>query len=410
MPAKLKPVAEQMEIIRENTVEILPEGELEKKLEKSVKKNQPLIIKQGFDPTAPDIHLGHTVGLRKLKQFCDLGHKVVVIIGDYTAQVGDPSGRSATRPQLTKEQVQENAKTYLEQFFKVLPREQVEVRRNGEWFEKMPFSDILRLCGKITLARMMEREDFTKRWKAEAPISIHELLYPLMQAYDSVAIKADVELGATEQKFNLLTGRQIQEAYAVEPQVALTLPVLEGTDGIQRMSKSIGNYVGISEPPKEIFGKIMSIPDRLIVPYFRLITDLDSAEIDEKEKAIESGANPVDFKKELGRAIVRMYYDEAAAEEAQQQFEQVFAKGGLPDDIPEVVFDWEEDTVWLPKLMAEIGASGGTGEAVRLIKQGGVSLDGKKITDHTTKISVDGEYLLKVGKRGFYKVKGKVTK
>ncbi len=410
MQSAPKTVAGQMEIIRENTVEILPEGELEKKLEMSIKTGKPLIIKQGFDPTAPDIHLGHTVGLRKLKQFCDLGHQVVVIVGDYTAQVGDPSGRSATRPQLTKEQVEENARTYLEQFFKVLPQDKVQVRHNGEWFANMPFTEILRLCGKMTLARMLEREDFTKRWKAEAPISIHELLYPLMQAYDSVAIKADVELGATEQKFNLLTGRQIQEAYGVEPQIALTLPVLEGTDGVQRMSKSIGNYVGISEPPKEVFGKIMSIPDRLIVPYFRLVSDVASTRIDEIEKAIASGTNPMEFKKELGRTIVRMYYDDSAAEQAQQEFEQIFAKGGLPEEIPEVAFSWNEETVWLPKMMAEIGATGGTGEAVRLIKQGGVSLDGEKVSDHTAKIDVSREYLLKVGKRGFYKVKGKVKK
>lgn len=404
----MKSVAEQMEIIRSNTVEILPDGELEKKLEKSIKTGKPLVIKQGFDPTAPDIHLGHTVGLRKLRQFADLGHHIIVIIGDYTAQVGDPSGRSATRPQLTKEQVEANAKTYLEQFYKVLPANMCEVRRNGEWFETMPFSDILRLAGKMTLARMLEREDFTKRWKAEAPISVHELLYPLMQAYDSVAIKADVELGATEQKFNLLTGRQIQEAYGVEPQVALTLPVLEGTDGIQRMSKSIGNYIGVSEPSKEIFGKVMSIPDRLIIQYFKLVTDYDAGQIAAIEQAMAAGENPVKFKKELGRTIVRMYYDAEAAEHAQTEFETIFSQKGLPDEIPLMTYSWDQQKIWLPKLLVNLQIMTGTGEVVRLIKQGGLSIDGEKLLDQNCELDVEREYLLKVGKRGFYKVKGSV--
>ncbi len=404
------PVAEQMKIIRENTVELLPEGELEKKLERSLKSGKPLVIKQGFDPTAPDIHLGHTVGLRKLRQFADLGHKVVVIIGDYTAQVGDPSGRSATRPQLTLEQVEANARTYLEQFYKVIPPTMCQVRRNGEWLAGMAFADILRLTGKMTLARMMEREDFTKRWAEQAPISIHELLYPLMQAYDSVAILADVELGATEQKFNLLTGRQIQEAYGVEPQVALTLPVLEGTDGVQRMSKSIGNYIGVAEPPKEIFGKVMSIPDRLIVPYFKLVTDYSGAQTEAIAARIAGGENPVTFKKELGRTIVRMYYDAAAAEQAQREFETVFAQKGLPDDIPELSFEWKEPTVWLPKLLVELQIMSSTSEVIRLIKQGGVMVDNERLSDQNFQLNLGKEYLLKVGKRGFYKVRGSQSK
>jgi tyrosyl-tRNA synthetase len=403
------PVDKQMEIIRENTVEILPEGELEKKLTKAISTNTPLVVKQGFDPTAPDIHLGHTVGLRKLKQFAELGHRVVVIVGDYTAQVGDPSGRSATRPQLTIDEVEANATTYLRQFSKVMAPHRFEVRRNGEWFATMVFADILRLAGKMTLARMLEREDFTKRWKAEAPISIHELLYPLMQAYDSVVIKADVELGATEQKFNLLTGRQIQEAYGVEPQVALTLPVLEGVDGLQRMSKSIGNYIGVSEPPREIFGKIMSIPDRLIVPYFRLITDYTQAQIEKIDVAMKAGENPVSYKKELGRVIVGMYYDVQAAEEAQGEFEKIFAKKGLPDEIAELEYDWNEKEIWLPKLMVNLKIMNGTSEGIRMIKQGGISLDGERVADDKIKIEVEREYLLKVGKRGFYRIRGKVA-
>jgi tyrosyl-tRNA synthetase len=403
------PVDKQMEIIRSNTVEILPEGELEKKLERSIKTNKPLVVKQGFDPTAPDIHLGHTVGLRKLKQFADLGHHVVVIVGDYTALVGDPSGRSATRPQLTVEQVEENTKTYLDQFYKCLTKQSCEVRRNGEWFATMGFADTLRLAGKMTLARMMEREDFTKRWKAEAPISIHELLYPLMQAYDSVAIKADIELGGTDQKFNMLTGRQIQEAFGVEPQVTITMPLLEGVDGIQKMSKSLGNYVGVSEPPREIFGKIMSIPDRLILRYFQFMTDCSLDYISAMETTMKEGANPVQYKKELGRTIVGMYYDATAAEEAQREFEQVFSQKGLPDEIPVKEYTWNEARIWLPKAIVTCGILEGTGVAMRLIKQGGVCLDGERVTDEKLEIEVDKEYLLKVGKRGFYRIKGSVS-
>jgi len=403
------PVDKQMEIIRENTVEILPEGELEKKLAKAVATNTPLVVKQGFDPTAPDIHLGHTVGLRKLKQFAELGHRVVVIVGDYTALVGDPSGRSATRPQLSIGEVEANATTYLQQFSKVMSPHKFEVRRNGEWFADMSFANILRLAGKMTLARMLEREDFTKRWKDEAPISIHELLYPLMQAYDSVAIKADVELGATEQKFNLLTGRQIQEAYGVEPQVALTLPVLEGIDGLQRMSKSIGNYIGVSEPPREIFGKIMSIPDRLIIPYFQLATACPAGRIAEIAKAMKSGENPMQYKKELGRAIVGMYYDAQAAEEAQGEFEKIFAKKGLPNDIIEFDYSWNEHQIWLPKLMVNLKIMSSTSEGLRMIKQGGIYLDGERVADDKIKIEVEREYLLKVGKRGFYRIRGNIA-
>jgi tyrosyl-tRNA synthetase len=403
------PVDKQIDIIKKNAVEILPEGELEKKLAKAIATNTPLVVKQGFDPTAPDIHLGHTVGLRKLKQFAELGHRVVVIVGDYTALVGDPSGRSATRPQLTIEEVEANAKTYLEQFNKVMAPEKFEVRRNSEWFTDMAFADILRLAGKMTLARMLEREDFTKRWKAEAPISIHELLYPLMQAYDSVMIKADVELGATEQKFNLLTGRQIQEAYGVEPQVALTLPVLEGVDGLQRMSKSIGNYIGVSEPPREVFGKIMSIPDRLIVRYFQLVTDYTQAQIGKIDAAMKAGENPVSYKKELGRVIVGMYYNAQVAEEAQSEFEKIFAKKGLPDEIAELEYNWNEKEIWLPKLMVNLKIMNGTGEGVRMIKQGGIYLDGERVADDKIKIEVEREYLLKVGKRGFYRIRGKIA-
>jgi len=310
---------------------------------------------------------------------------------------------------LSIEQVEENAKTYLDQFGKVMAPHKFEVRRNSEWFADMSFANILRLAGKMTLARMLEREDFTKRWKAEAPISIHELLYPLMQAYDSVMIKADVELGATEQKFNLLTGRQIQEDYGVEPQVALTLPVLEGVDGLQRMGKSLGNYIGVSEPPREIFGKIMSIPDRLIVRYFQLVTDYTQAQIGKIDAAMKAGENPVSYKKELGRVIVGMYYNAQVAEEAQSEFEKIFAKKGLPDEIAELEYNWNEKEIWLPKLMVNLKIMNGTGEGVRMIKQGGIYLDGERVADDKIKIEVEREYLLKVGKRGFYRIRGKIA-
>ena len=269
-----KELQKQWTVISRGAVELLPPDEFKNRLRQSIEKNQPLRVKQGFDPTAPDIHLGHTVGIRKLRQFQELGHKIVLIIGDYTAMVGDPSGRSATRPQLSYDQIMANSETYQKQFFKILDKSQTEIHYNGEWFATMDFKSILELASKFTVARILERDDFEKRFKSNTPISIHEFLYPLMQAYDSVAIKADVEIGATEQKFNLLTGREIQQDYGIEPQVVLTLPVLVGLDGHQRMSKSIGNYIGIDEPPNEIFGKVMSIPDSLIYSYFALATDI----------------------------------------------------------------------------------------------------------------------------------------
>ena len=270
---------EQMDVIRRGTVDLLPEDELVKKIEKSIKENTPLIIKQGFDPTAPDIHLGHTVGIRKLKQFQDLGHQVVVIIGDYTAMVGDPSEKNSTRPRLTHGQVMQNAETYRLQFFKILDKNRIEIRFNGEWFKKLTFEEVMELASRFTVARMLERDDFSKRYSGQLPISIHEFFYPLMQGYDSVVIKADVEIGATEQKFNLVIGRQIQKEYGLEPQIVLTLPVLEGIDGTQRMSKSLGNYIGIDEAANETYGKVMSIPDKLIYPYFELVTDISLDEL-----------------------------------------------------------------------------------------------------------------------------------
>jgi tyrosyl-tRNA synthetase len=401
---------EQLKIIKRGTVEIIPEDELIGKLEKSIRENKPLRIKQGFDPTAPDIHLGHTVCLRKLRQFQEIGHQVVLIIGDYTGMVGDPSGRSDTRPQLSYKEIKENAKTYQEQFFKVVQKEKTEVHFNGEWFSKMSFQDIMHLASKFTLARILERDDFSKRYKEQSPISIHELFYPLMQGYDSVMINADVEIGATEQKFNLLTARQIQEIYGQEPQAILTMPVLPGMDGVQRMSKSMGNYIGVSEPPKEIFGKIMSIPDDLIYTYFELLTDVSGDDLLKIKKDLnDKKTNPMLLKKRLGKELVRMYYDEGEAEKACEEFEKVFSKKELPEEIPIKYFEHDEPEIWIGHLLVKTGCVQYTSEIRRLIKQGGLYIDNKRIDDENLKVPAEGEKLVKLGKRRFYKIIGKVV-
>ncbi len=396
-------INEQMDLIHRGTVEILPEEELVKKLEKSLKEDKPLIIKQGFDPTAPDIHLGHTVGIRKLRHFQELGHQVVVIIGDYTAMVGDPSEKNSTRPRLSHEQVMEHAQTYQNQFFKILDAEKTEVRFNGEWFSTMNFAQIMNLASKFTVARMLERDDFAKRYAGQLPISIHEFFYPLMQGYDSVEIKADVELGATEQKFNLVIGRNIQKEFGQEPQIILTLPVLEGLDGKQRMSKSLGNYIGIDEAPAEMYGKTMSLPDEMILRYFELVTDVDSAELQRLKTQLEDPeTNPRDVKQYLGRTLVRMYHNKAAALQAEEAFKQIFVKKDVPDDMPE--FTVSEAEIRIVDLMVAAGTASSKGEARRLVQGGGVSVNGKKITDPFTKITVENGQVLKVGKRKFVKL------
>ena len=400
----------QLEIIKRGTVEIIPEEELIRKLEKAIKENKPLRIKQGYDPTAPDIHLGHTVCLRKLRQFQEIGHQVVLIIGDYTGMVGDPSGRSETRPQLSYEEIKKNARTYQEQFFKVVDKTKTEVHFNGEWFSKMSFQEIMHLASKFTLARILERDDFCKRYKEQSPISIHELFYPLMQGYDSVMIKADVEIGATEQKFNLLAARQIQEIYGQEPQVILTMPVLPGTDGVQRMAKSVGNYIGVSEPPKEIFGKIMSIPDDLIYTYFELLTDVPENDLLKIKKDIEDKkTNPMILKKKLGKEIVRMYYNKEEAGKACEEFEKVFSKKELPEEIPIKYFEHDEPEIWIAHMLVKAECVKFTSEIRRLIKQGGLYIDNKRIDDEDLKVPVEGEKLIKLGKRRFYKIVGKVS-
>lgn len=394
---------EQMDLIKRGTVELLPEEELVQKLEKSIQTDTPLIIKQGFDPTAPDIHLGHTVGIRKLCHFQELGHRVVVIIGDFTAMVGDPSERNSTRPRLSHDVIMEHAKTYQEQFFKLLDKNKTVVKYNGEWFDKMTFEEIMGLAAKFTVARMLERDDFAKRYDAQQPISIHEFFYPLMQGYDSVMIRADVELGATEQKFNLTIGRQIQREYGQEPQIILTLPVLPGLDGKQRMSKSTGNYIGISESPREIYGKTMSIPDDLIYRYFELLTDADAKRLKEIEKDLADPAiNPRDIKKQLAHTFVRMYYSSEDADEAQAEFENIFVKKDLPDEIPEVHI--EDGEVRIDELMIRTKTADSKGQARRLIQGGGVSLDGEKIKDPFTSLNPQAGQILKVGKRKFVKL------
>lgn len=398
------PVKEQLEIIRRGVEELISEEEMVRKLENSIKTNQPLRIKQGFDPTAPDIHLGHTVGIRKLRQFQELGHTIVLIIGDYTGLVGDPSGKNETRPRLQYETLMKNAETYENQFFKILDRSKTEIHYNGEWFAKMKFDEIMNLAAKFTVARILERDDFTKRYKEGNPISLHEFFYPLMQGYDSVAIKADVELGATEQKFNLLTARDVQREYGQEPQVILTLPVLEGIDGGQRMSKSLGNYIGIDDEPDEMYGKIMSIPDNLILKYFTLVTDYSLARLEEVKRRLNDGqTNPMVLKKELARAIIKMYHSESAARQAEQNFEQIFSKKEIPDDIEEIIIPSSDLPKPLVKLLTECGAVSSNGEARRLIQQGGVRINDEKINDINYAIQNKGEYITKVGKRRFFK-------
>src|SRR6267378_154380 len=404
-PRRSAEVERQLEVIRSGIEELIPEEEMIRKLERSVASRKPLRVKQGFDPTAPDIHLGHTIGLRKLRQFQELGHQVVLIVGSYTALVGDPSGRSATRPTLTEETVNANAQTYLDQFFKVVDKERTEVRWNGDWFKAMSFVDVLKLTSRFTVARILERDDFSIRFKQGEPISVHELLYPLMQAYDSVIIRADVEIGATEQKFNLLAGRDIQAAYGVEPQVILTLPVLEGTDGVRRMSKSLGNYIGIAEPPKEIYGKVMSLPDRLIERYFRLTTDATPQELEEVARSLSGGlANPMTWKKALAHRLVRMYRGPEAADFAQAEFEKQFSRRELPSDMPTIELPpgafRARDLMMLSFPNQYTGTSAGN-----LFKQGAVHMGGERVTDVGKELRLgpgpggQKEIVIKVGRK-----------
>lgn len=396
-----KQVDKQIELIRRGVAEIIPEMELRDKLYKSLKNGTPLRIKLGLDPTAPDIHLGHTVVLNKLRQFQDLGHEVHLIIGDFTAQIGDPSGKSETRKQLTSEQVMVNAATYKEQIFKVLDKEKTVIHFNSEWLAKLNLADILNLAGKYTVARMLERDDFHKRYMENLPIGIHEFLYPLMQGYDSVVLQADVEMGGTDQKFNLLVGRNLQREYGGEAQVALTMPILEGTDGVQKMSKSLGNYIGVDEEPYEMFGKTMSIPDELICRYFELLTQVPMEEIKELEKGMETQKlNPRDIKIKLAKEIITMYHNANEADKAEEKFRLVFSQGDIPDDIPEIKAD--ETEIWLPRFLHENKMVASTSDGRRMIKQGAVKINGEKYEEET--LQLQGEAVIQVGKRKFIKV------
>jgi len=402
MKKKFPPLKEQLEVIGRGTVDLLPRDELKNKLERSIKSGKSLRIKQGFDPTAPDIHLGHTVGIRKLRQFQDLGHQVVVIIGDYTGMVGDPSEKSATRPRLSHEEIKRNAKTYQEQFFKILDPKKTEMVYNGQWFSKMRFDEIMELASKFTVARMLERDDFAKRYESQQPISIHEFFYPLMQGYDSVMVKADVEIGATEQKFNLIIARQIQKEYGMESQVVLTLPVLAGIDGVQRMSKSTGNYIGIDEPPQEMYGKTMRIPDEQIYPYFELITDVGLDELKQIRRQLDTkSVNPRDLKRRLARTIAAMYHSEKAAKEAEAYFDQIHIKKEVPEEIPEFVIPEDERLI---NIVVLSGNAASLSEARRLIKQKAVSIDGETVHDELHEVIIKEPVILKIGKRKFVRL------
>ena len=399
-------VKQQIEIIKQGCVELIPENELVKKLE----QKKQLRVKWGADPSAPDLHLGHTVVIRKLRTLQDLGHKIVFIIGDFTGMIGDPSGKSETRVAMSRKDVEANAKTYKDQVFKILDPKKTEVIYNSKWLSKLTLEDILGLAAKYTVARMLERDDFIKRYTEQKPISIHEFLYPLIQGYDSVMVKADIEIGGTDQKFNLLVGRELQREYGQEPQVVMTMPLLEGLDGVQKMSKSLGNYIGITESPTQIFGKTMSIPDQLMIKYYQLLTGLPKQEIEKIKEGLKNNIlHPKDVKKRLGRILVETFYNKASADEAEREFENVFKEGGLPDNIPVVAIrsgDMEKDgSIWLPKAMVLGKVADGTSAASRVVEQGGVEVNGVVIKDKKAKIKLTGEILVKVGKRKFVRLK-----
>ena len=401
-----KSVQEQMAVIGRGAVEVLVEVELEEKLKKSIASGVPLKIKAGFDPTAPDLHLGHTVLIQKLKQFQDLGHEVHFLIGDFTAMIGDPTGKSETRKSLTRQEVLQNAETYKEQVFKILDREKTKVVFNSAWMGEKSAADLIALASRYTVARMLERDDFHKRFTGQLPIAIHEFLYPLVQGYDSVALQADIELGGTDQKFNLLVGRELQKQEGQAPQSVVTMPLLEGLDGVNKMSKSLGNYIGITEPPKEIYGKLMSVSDELMLRYYELLSDVDLCELQRIKDGVagkDGGAHPMESKKALARELVARFYDQAAAQQAEQDFVQQFKQKEVPDDIP--VFTLSDDQpIWICRLLADAGLVASNGEARRLIKQGAVRLAGEKVTDADLEVSPAGEVVLQAGKRRFARV------
>ena len=402
-------VKKQLELIKRGAVEIILEKDLLDKLHKSQKENKPLVVKAGFDPTAPDIHLGHTVLLKKLRDFQDAGHKVCFLIGDFTGRIGDPSGQSAVRPQLTKQIVMENAKTYEKQVFKILDKEKTQIVFNSQWFDKMSSADMLKLTSHSTVAQMLVRDDFFKRYKEQKPISMIEFMYPLLQGYDSVVLEADIELGGTDQKFNLLVGRDLQIAYGQSPQVVITMPLLVGTDGINKMSKSLGNYIGINDPARDIFGKVMSISDAAMFTYYELLTNVPLGEIENMKKVAKEGrANPKDFKLKLAGLMVEQYYNKEEAKNAKEEFEAVFKDKGVPKDMP--VYEvpagkLKDGKIWVVELMELAGMVKTRGEARRLIKQGAVEINNEKVKDTNFQAMIGkAELIIKAGKRQFAKV------
>ena len=392
---------DSLALIKRGADEILLEAELIEKL----KKNKPLRIKAGFDPTAPDLHLGHTVLINKLRQFQDLGHEILFLIGDFTGMIGDPTGKSATRPPLTRDDVIENARSYEQQIFKILDPAKTLVMFNSSWMNEMSPADLIQLAAKHTVARMLERDDFSKRYKNGQPIAIHEFLYPLIQGYDSVAMKADVELGGTDQKFNLLVGRELQKHYGQEPQVVLTMPILEGLDGVQKMSKSLNNYIGIDEAPDEMFGKIMSISDELMWRYFELLSFLPEEDIEKFKQDIEEGINPRDIKFILGEELVARFHNQEAATQARENFIARFQKGAMPDDIEEIELAATEGKLAIANLLKDARLVDSTSEAFRMIKQGAVKIDGEKVEDKGLELTTGSVHVYQVGKRRFAKVK-----
>jgi tyrosyl-tRNA synthetase len=396
------PLNEQMDIIRSGVEEIIPEAELVKKIEKSISNNEPLKIKCGCDPSRPDLHIGHAVLLRKMRQFQDLGHQAILLIGDFTAMIGDPTGRNKTRPQLTIEDTKLNAKSYIDQASIVLDKSTLDIVYNSDWLGKMDFSDVIKLASKYTVARMLERDDFTKRYGGGVPISLHEFLYPLAQGYDSVHLKADVELGGTDQKFNLLVGRDLQKESGQIPQVVITTMLLEGTDGIEKMSKSYDNYIGLTDSPSDMYGRTLSIPDTLIGKYFEYATTISVESLDDIKKDLSAGkSNPRDLKRQLAREIVQIYHDKDAAQKAESDFDALFIKKDIPDDIPEYALSSTETLV---SIMVGNELVSSNGDAKRMIKQGAVKLDDEKISDMFFEVSPDSEKVLKVGKRKFLRI------
>lgn len=399
-------VEEQMAVIRRGAVEVLVEAELAEKIKESQRTGVPLRIKAGFDPTAPDLHLGHTVLIQKLKHFQELGHQVIFLIGDFTGLIGDPTGKSETRKPMTREQLLQNAQTYREQVFKILDPEKTEVAFNNNWFGTMTAADMIGLAARHTVARMLERDDFHKRFSNQQPIAIHEFLYPLVQGYDSVALKADVELGGTDQKFNLLVGRELQKQVGQRPQDILTMPLLEGLDGVNKMSKSLGNYIGITEPPKEIYGKVMSITDELMVRYYELLSDVDLAGLQKVKNGvahIPGGAHPMESKKALARELVMRFHGRSQADRAAEEFIQQFKQKEVPDDIP--VFSYvSTKPVWVCHLLSASGTVSSNAEARRLIQQGGVKVNEERVVNADLEIAPAGEVVIQVGKRKFVRV------